>query len=100
MTKTDVKVGIIGGTGLDQDSTLLANKKLIDLEETPYGRASDSQAITGEIEGVPVVVLSRHGKNHDINPSHVNYRANLWTLVRQLNCTHILVTSACGSSYK
>lgn len=92
-----LKIGIIGGTGLDQDSSLLKDKKLVDLEETPYGRASDSQAITGEIEGVTVYILSRHGKNHDVSPSHVNYRANLWTLVKQLGCTHILVTSACGS---
>lgn len=90
-------VGIIGGTGLDQDSSLLQNKKLVDLKETPYGRASDAQAIAGEIEGVPVFIISRHGKDHDVSPSHVNYRANLWTLVKQLGCTHILVTSACGS---
>lgn len=90
-------VGIIGGTGLDQDSSLLKNKEVIDLKETPFGSASDKQAIKGEIEGVTVYILSRHGKKHDVNPSNVNYRANLWTLVKQLNCTHILVTSACGS---
>lgn len=92
-----VVVGIIGGTGLDQDSSLIKNKKLVDLNETPYGKASDQQAISGEIEGVTVYIISRHGKNHDVSPSHVNYRANMWTLVKQLNCTHILVTSACGS---
>lgn len=90
-------VGIIGGTGLDQDSSLLKDKKLVDLVETPYGHASDLQAISGVIEGVQVYILSRHGKNHDVSPSHVNYRANLWTLVKQLGCTHIIVTSACGS---
>lgn len=92
-----VVVGIIGGTGLDQDSSLLKNQTLVDLKETPFGRASDSQAVSGEIEGVQVYILSRHGKNHNVNPSRVNYRANLWTLVKQLGCTHILVTSACGS---
>jgi 5'-methylthioadenosine phosphorylase len=92
-----VIVGIIGGTGLDQDSSLLTDKKMVDLAETPYGRASDKQAIFGRIEGVDVYIISRHGKNHNLSPSHVNYRANLWTLVRQLHCTHVLVTSACGS---
>ena len=92
-----VIVGIIGGTGLDQDSSILENKKLVDLQETPFGRASDKQAISGQIKGVQVYIISRHGKNHDVSPSHVNYRANLWTLVKQLNCSHILVTSACGS---
>lgn len=92
-----VIVGIIGGTGLDQDSSLLKDKQLVELEETPYGQASDRQAISGQIEGVQVYIIARHGKNHDISPSHVNYRANLWTLVKQLKCTHVLVTSACGS---
>lgn len=90
-------VGIIGGTGIDQDTSLLQERTLVDLAETPYGPASDSQAISGKIAGLQVYIISRHGKNHDINPSNVNYRANLWTLVKQLNCTHILVTSACGS---
>lgn len=92
-----VVVGIIGGTGLDQDTSLLRNKQTVDLLETPFGYASDRQAIKGEIEGVEVYILSRHGKKHDVSPSHVNYRANLWTLVKQLKCTHLLVTSACGS---
>lgn len=92
-----VIVGIIGGTGLDQDSGILRDKKLVDLQETPFGWASDRQAISGQIEGVQVYIVSRHGKDHSVNPSHVNYRANLWTLVKQLGCTHILATSACGS---
>lgn len=94
---TKVIVGIIGGTGLDQDSSLLSEKELVNLEETPYGRASDTKAISGLIGGTQVYIISRHGKNHDRSPSHVNYRANLWTLVKQLKCTHILATSACGS---
>ncbi|KAG9511314.1 S-methyl-5'-thioadenosine phosphorylase, partial [Fragariocoptes setiger] len=97
MAGSKVIVGILGGTGLDQDSSILSDKTIIELQETPYGRASDTQAISGVIEGVKVYILARHGKSHDRSPSHVNYRANLWTLVQQLNCTHILVTSACGS---
>lgn len=100
MSKSRPVVGIIGGTGIDQDPSLLQERTLVDLAETPYGFASDQQAISGQIEGVQVYILSRHGKNHDVNPSNVNYRANLWTLVKQLNCTHILVTSACGSLKK
>ena len=52
--------------------------------------------ISGTIEGTPVVIMGRHGCKHDINPSDVNYRANLWTL-KELGCTHLLVTTACGS---
>lgn len=90
-------VGIIGGTGLDRDSSLLKETKLVAIEETPYGLASDSHAVSGKIDDIPVYIISRHGKNHDVNPSNVNYRANLWALVKQLRCSHILATSACGS---
>lgn len=90
-------VGIIGGTGLDQDPTFLQAKELVEIKSTPYGYASDSHAIYGRIEGVPIYLISRHGKRHDSSPTDVNYRANLWALVKQLNCTHILATSACGS---
>lgn len=90
-------VGIIGGTGINQDCDIIGDVRTVRLEETPYGWASDKVAIAGEINGVQVFILSRHGDDHDVNPSNVNYRANLWSLVKQLNCTHILVTSACGS---
>lgn len=93
---TEIKVGIIGGTGLDQDSSILQEKKEVTVETTPYGDPSDLQIISGKIHGIEVYILGRHGKNHNINPSNVNYRANLWTL-KGLGCTHILVTTACGS---
>lgn len=38
----------------------------------------------------------RHGRKHTISPSNVNYRANIWAL-RHLGCTHVLVSTACGS---
>lgn len=95
-TKFSLKIGIIGGTGLDRDSSIIKDLKLISVETTPYGNPSDSQVVSGTIEGVDVVVMGRHGSQHNINPSDVNYRANLWTL-RQLGCTHALVTTACGS---
>ncbi len=51
---------------------------------------------TGRIEGVEVVLISRHGKRHQFPPSGVNYRANIHSLQQQ-GVTHILATSACGS---
>jgi 5'-methylthioadenosine phosphorylase len=45
---------------------------------------------------VEVVILARHGKNHSISPSNVNYRANIYAL-KQEGCTHIIATTACGS---
>ena len=42
------------------------------------------------------VLKARHGKNHEYNPTEVNYRANIEAL-RALGVTHILAATACGS---
>ncbi|MEM0465550.1 MAG: S-methyl-5'-thioadenosine phosphorylase [Candidatus Pacearchaeota archaeon] len=91
-----VKIGIIGGSGLD-DPKLMNDYEEIDLE-TPYGKPS-SKITTGRISGVPVCIISRHGKNHEIPPSLVNFRANIWALYH-LGCTHIIATSAVGSLHE
>ena len=38
----------------------------------------------------------RHGRKHTATPTNVNYRANLYAL-KQEGCTHVFVTTACGS---
>lgn len=38
----------------------------------------------------------RHGKGHKINPTEVNYRANIRAM-EKLGVTHILASTACGS---
>ncbi|XP_023014517.2 S-methyl-5'-thioadenosine phosphorylase [Leptinotarsa decemlineata] len=88
-----VKVGIIGGSGLD-DPDILKNrqeKKVC----TPFGTPSDA-LILGEIDKVECVLLARHGRKHDIMPGNINYRANIWAL-KEEGCTHILATTATGS---
>ena len=88
-----VKVGIIGGSGLDDKLKLTdANRTKV---HTPYGATSDL-VITGRIKEVAVAVIARHGANHSIMPSLVNYRANIWAL-KELGVTHIIATTACGS---
>ena len=68
-----VKIGIIGGSGLDNPELL---KEFKEQEvETPYGKPS-SPVSCGKLEGMEVCVLSRHGKKHEIPPTQVNYRAN------------------------
>ncbi len=62
---------------------------------TKFGNPS-SGLTTGKINDIDVVVLARHGKRHTINPTNVNYRANIMALKEQ-GCTHILATTACGS---
>lgn len=88
-----MKIGIIGGSGLD-DPKLLQDYQEKEIE-TPYGKPS-SKITQGKISGVEVSIIARHGKNHEIPPSQVNYRANIFAL-KSLGCTHILATSAVGS---
>lgn len=38
----------------------------------------------------------RHGRHHSIMPTNINFRANMWAL-KEEGCTHLLVTTACGS---
>ncbi len=88
-----VKIGLIGGSGLDNPDIL---KDGVDIEvDTPYGNPSSPLKI-GKIENVDVVLIARHGREHTIPPTYVNYRANIQALKDQ-ECTHILATTACGS---
>jgi len=88
-----VKIGIIGGSGLDNPELLdnFSEKNV----ETPYGKPS-SVLTCGEIEGVSVCILGRHGKNHDILPGDINFRANIWAL-KEEGCDFILGATAVGS---
>ena len=88
-----IKVGIIGGSGLDDPDILKAAKEVT--VDTPYG-APTSALTCGSIEGVDVVIIARHGKDHTIFPSAVNFRANIQALKDQ-GCTHILAATAVGS---
>jgi 5'-methylthioadenosine phosphorylase len=88
-----LKIGIIGGSGLE-DPKILKNVKELNVS-TKFGNPSSSLT-TGKISNVDVVLVSRHGKEHTINPTNVNYRANIWALKEQ-GCTHIIATTACGS---
>lgn len=88
-----IKIGIIGGSGLD-DPKILTEAKEIDAD-TPFGKPSSPLTI-GKISGVDVVILARHGRKHSIMPSNVPFQANIHALKEQ-GCTHIIATTACGS---
>jgi len=88
-----IKIGIIGGSGLDNPD-ILKNSNEINID-TPYGKPSSSFTC-GEIAGMQIVILARHGKQHTIRPSQVNFRANVWAL-KEIGCTHILAATAVGS---
>lgn len=92
-----LKIGIIGGTGLDQDHSILKDITRVRVPITPYGDPSDLEVICGKISGIEVFIMGRHGRNHQFNPTDVNYRANLWTFKNYFGCTHVLATNAVGS---
>lgn len=88
-----VKIGIIGGSGLD-DPNILKDAKEQEVN-TPYGKPT-SPLTTGKIGGVEVIILARHGKKHTVTPTKVNFKANIYAL-KEAGCTHILATTAVGS---
>lgn len=93
MTKHSADIAIIGGTGM-YDSTLLTN--LVEAKmSTPFGYPSDLITI-GELEGIKVAFLPRHGRNHTIPPHGINYRANIWAL-KEIGVSRIISPSAVGS---
>ncbi len=87
------KIGIIGGSGLD-DPDILQNPRDVEVH-TPWGQPN-STLRTGEIAGREVAILARHGRAHTTPPTQVNYRANIWAL-KLAGCSHILATTAVGS---
>ena len=88
-----VKIGIIGGSGLE-DPQLLKDAETLDVD-TPYGKPS-SPLTAGKLNDVDVIIISRHGTRHEIMPTNVPNQANIHALKEQ-GVTHILATSACGS---
>jgi len=88
-----VKIGVIGGSGLD-DPKILKNTKVLDIT-TKYGRPS-SQITKGKIGNAEVFIIARHGRNHIHSPTKVNNKANIQAL-KDLKVNYILSTTACGS---
>ena len=48
---------------------------------SPWGEPSAPLRI-GDIDGLPIVFLSRHDKGHRLSPTDINYRANIYVLKR------------------
>ena len=88
-----IHIGIIGGSGLDNPELFLNPKD--EIVATRWG-APSSPLKLGQIAGIDVALLSRHGREHTIPPTQVNYRANIQGL-KDIGCTHILATTAVGS---
>jgi 5'-methylthioadenosine phosphorylase len=90
---TKAVLGIIGGSGI-YDLPGLENVR----EETiksPWGEPSAALR-RGEMVGLPIVFLPRHGKGHALSPSDINYRANI-DVFKRAGVTDLVALSACGS---
>ena len=89
------RIGIIGGSGLDNPELFTPIEEL--WPDTPFGKPA-SPLRTGHIKGAQaeIVLLSRHGLDHAIPPHKIDHRANM-TALREVGCTHVLATTACGS---
>jgi 5'-methylthioadenosine phosphorylase len=87
------KLGIIGGSGLYKMDGFEKTKwqKI----ETTWGSPSD-EILTAKIKGEEICFIPRHARGHKINPSNINFRANIDAL-KQLGVTDIISVSAVGS---
>ncbi len=88
-----VKIGIIGGSGLYQMPELTDIKEVE--VETPFGKPSDA-FIIGTLEGTRVAFLPRHGRGHRLLPTELPFRANIYAM-KLLGVDYILSVSAVGS---
>ena len=89
----EAQIGVIGGSGLYamEGLTVLFERTV----QTPFGEPSDPFVI-GEMDGVRVAFLSRHGRGHRLLPSEINYRANIFAF-KSLGIDTIVSVSAVGS---
>jgi len=86
-------IGIIGGSGLyDIEGLRKVTERSV---KTPFGAPSD-KVVVGELDGIRIAFLSRHGRGHRVNPSEINYRANIYAL-KSLGVSRVISVSAVGS---
>lgn len=88
-----VRIGIIGGSGIYNPDKFELIKKVF--PTTKYGKPSD-EILIGKINGVEVAFLPRHGKNHQLPPHKVPYKANI-TAMKDLGVEVIISPCAVGS---
>ena len=86
-----MKVAIIGGTGVYDQSLLEQSQELV--VKTRFGEALMQQ---GLYRGREVYFLARHGVSHGVPPHQVNYRANI-TAVKELGIDAVISTAAVGT---
>jgi len=89
----DPKIAFIGGSGL-YDIDGMENRREVTVE-TPFGDPSDA-VVVGEINGVEVAFLPRHGRGHRFSPTEIPVKANIYAL-KSLGVERVVSVSAVGS---
>jgi 5'-methylthioadenosine phosphorylase len=90
---SEAKIGIIGGSGLYKMEGMTGMEKV--KVTTPFGEPSDA-IMLGNLEGVGVAFLPRHGEGHRISPSELPAKANIYAL-KSLGVERIISVNAVGS---
>ena len=87
------KLGIIGGSGLYKIEGFQKTKWI--KINTPWGKPSD-EILIAKLGKEEICFIPRHSRGHKINPSNINFRANI-DAMKQLGVTDIISVSAVGS---
>jgi 5'-methylthioadenosine phosphorylase len=85
------EVGVFGGSGF---YSLLEDVEEVEMD-TPYGKPSAPITI-GDVGGKGVAFLPRHGRNHELPPHRIPYRANVWAM-KELGVRRIIGPNASGA---
>jgi 5'-methylthioadenosine phosphorylase len=85
------EIGVFGGSGF---YSFLEDVEEVEVE-TPYGKPS-APFVIGEVGGKRVAFLPRHGRNHELPPAQIPYRANVWAM-RELGVRRIVGPNASGA---
>ncbi len=86
-------IGIIGGSGF-YELPGVTDVRTVEVD-TPFGKPLDPPML-GKLGGREVAFISRHGKGHRVDPTHIPARANVFAL-KTLGVTHLISVSAVGS---
>jgi 5'-methylthioadenosine phosphorylase len=93
MMHKNTPIGIIGGSGLYEMADLKDIQQVA--LDTPFGQPSDDYII-GELKGVRVAFLPRHGRGHRLSPAELNFRANIYGF-KKLGVERLIAVTAVGS---
>jgi len=89
-------IAVIGGSGFEKFDEFTTVEKIT--IETPFGPHSSGLKKVN-VDGTEFLFLSRHGEHHELLPSEINYRANVYAF-KKLGASAIVSFSAVGSLQK